>query len=79
MREATRLPDVFTLLNDQLSSARGARTELRAQRAARYGLALANPDRPEDGWKLVSADRGAQGLLPHIDPSSLPRGGRSPR
>jgi hypothetical protein len=79
MREATRLPDMFVLLNDQLPSARGAGTEPRAQRAAKYGLALANPDRPRTAGSWSPPTVALRVFPPGINPSSLPRGRRSPR
>jgi hypothetical protein len=47
-----RLPDVVV-------GASEARTRPRAQREADHVLALANPDRPEEGLKLVAAGRSA--------------------
>jgi hypothetical protein len=53
------MSDLAILVKDQQSSARGSRTEPRGRRAPECVLALANPDRPEDGWKLVSSDHSA--------------------
>jgi hypothetical protein len=50
------MSDLAIVVKNQQSSARGSWTEPRGLQARECVLTLANPERPEDGWKLVSSD-----------------------